>query len=156
MIRWQPKPATPDRTFTDLAKASKYPLTGGLGLYFPRLEREGWTLLENAATSRDAGYYLWEKAAPGHSVLRKAVRYGRNEQPGKGVYWDEHRLLNRRTEVDLPFPNWEWADVDGSRLAWACEGKLWAGKLDREGLCEEKMLFDFEGMTFQEIKAPYG
>jgi hypothetical protein len=53
------------------------------------------------------------------------------------------------------FPDWEWADVDRSRLVWASKGQIWAGRLNDNGLTDEKMLHDFNDMHFEAIKAPY-
>lgn len=53
-------------------------------------------------------------------------------------------------------PTWEWAEWDGKRLVWAEKGCLFAAALDREqGICEPKLLHDFNDMKFEEKKAPY-
>lgn len=55
----------------------------------------------------------------------------------------------------LAFPEWEWADFVDGRLVWAVEGQLKTARLGRGKLLGEKLLRDFNDMTFEAIAAPY-
>jgi len=47
----------------------------------------------------------------------------------------------------IPCPDWEWAELDGERLVWAAQGKLFAAGINESGLEESAVLFDFSDMT---------
>lgn len=66
---------------------------------------------------------------------------------------DQYTLA--KGETVLSYPDWEWADIDRTRLAWASGGKLWAGRMCKTGLHKIKRLKDFNDMKFEAIEAPY-
>jgi hypothetical protein len=98
---------------------------------------------------------IFEKPCPGGWILRKIAHEG-SGQPGKGCYWDVHELIHSSSKKSIPCPNWEWVEMDGKRLVWAIDGRLEAGWLTDEGLVDQKILYDFNDMTFEAIAAPYG
>lgn len=55
----------------------------------------------------------------------------------------------------MPFPRWEWADIDGKTLVWTEQGCLYRAPLHARELGEPKMLYDFNGMKFERREAPY-
>lgn len=119
-----------------------------LGVYFPRLLRDGW----KALGLHDQAHVFEKPFARGWS-LRKFAGYGGGE--GKACYSDQHQLVHHRRDIVIPFATWEWAEVDGSRLVWADAGALYSGKASASGLCEAKSLADFNGLTFEPLAAPY-
>lgn len=58
-------------------------------------------------------------------------------------------------EEQLDTKGWDWADLDGKRLVWTCEGCLWTGQLGPKSIVKPRLLHDFNGMRFQAIAAPY-
>ncbi len=131
-----------------------------LGVYFPRLLRDGWTLVgrENRTASGAAGptrVYVFEKPLAFGWSLRKLAHSGAEHAPGKGCYWDEHELVQHRREIKIPFRKWEWAEVEGSRLVWAESGILRTGKVNAEGLRDPDVLIDLNPMKFEPVAAPY-
>lgn len=122
------------------------------GVYYLRLLRDGWEFRDTHGEEEST---IFDKPCPSGWVLRKIAHAQTGAPPGKGCYWDEHKLVHSHTERSIAFPNWEWAELEGSRLVWATDGKLFAAGLRPEGLIEEKMLFDFSEMTFAPIEAPY-
>jgi hypothetical protein len=104
---------------------------------------------------RTDGYHVFEKPLAHGWILRKITHAEVGAPKGKGCYWDEHELLHSGSGVRVKFPEWEWADMDGQRLAWVAHGKLFAGRLGKEGVFDEVQLFDFNDMAFERIKAPY-
>ena len=125
-----------------------------LGVYFPKLVRDGWTLMAKRREGDDS-VVTFEKPAGKEWLLRKIARATLNRPIGKGVYYDQHELVDRRTDQILSFPDWEWAEVDGKRLLWATAGKLFAGLLSKRGLVDARELRDFNGDVFMPIAAPY-
>lgn len=121
-----------------------------LHVYYNRLQRDGWTLRE---LGRDR--HLFERPVVGDWLLRKIAHAQVGAPPGKGCYWDEHELVNRTLGTVVPCPTWEWAELDGQRLVWASQGKLYAGRMDYDGLKEERELYDFNPLAFAAIAAPY-
>jgi hypothetical protein len=125
-----------------------------LGVYFPRLLRDGWLLAGRREEKGDA-LTIFEKPAGKRWTLRKIATATLHHPVGKGCYFDRHELVNRRTDQTLAFPDWEWAEVDGQRLVWAEAGKLCASRLAPDGLAAVRVLRDFNQDVFEPIEAPY-
>lgn len=151
---------------TQLATSSKvrrdptYKPTGGYGseclsVYFPRLQRDGWKYLEESKLGKWKNIHIFEKRLTADWVLRKIAHSEIGAPPGKGCYWDEHSLYNAKSEATIALPDWEWADIDRKRLVWATKGQLFSGHVDYEKIYEQKLLYDFNAMTFEAIEAPY-
>lgn len=125
------------------------------GVYYQRLLRDGWAMGESVSKGRFKTHVVFEKPAGAGWILRKLAHAEIHRTAGKGCYWDEHMLVREKTGAQIACPDWEWCDIDGKRLAWASGGKLFAGKLNATGLASETQLFDFNGMAFEPIEAPY-
>lgn len=125
------------------------------GVYYIRLQRDGWSMKHTALDPTGAQFSLFETHINGHWRLRKRANATIHRIPGRGVYYDTHELFNARTEETITLENWEWADVDGGRLVWAAGGVLYAGRVDAKGLAVEKVLHDFNSMRFERLEAPY-
>ncbi|MCM1984924.1 hypothetical protein [Lyngbya confervoides] len=125
-----------------------------LSVYFPRLHRDGWHWVDRSQAGQVDRRDIWEKARGDQWRLRKIAHAQVNPGPGRGCYWDEHELLHPATGQWLEFPDWEWAEWDGPRLVWASGGKLWTGTLGEAGLVGERVLYDFNGMSFEARQAP--
>lgn len=131
------------------------------GVYVPRLMRDGWKLVD-----RLGGYcrcLIFDKPMGSGWTLRKIAVAGPSQE-GKGCYWDEHELIPPQPESkpnagvvaqSIACPDWQWADVDGSRVVWAAHGKLHTAQVKINGLANETELHDFNDMHFQAVKAPY-
>jgi hypothetical protein len=126
-----------------------------LSVYYPRLMRDGWKLIERVSVARWQGHDVFEKSVGGGWILRKIAHAEVGAPEGKGCYWDEHELVHPQSKARITCADWEWAELDGKRLVWAAHGKLHAGKVCKGGLCGETELADFSGMTFEPIEAPY-
>jgi hypothetical protein len=126
-----------------------------LSVYYPRLLRDGWTLIERVSLAKWKDFDVFEKSLDAGWVLRKIAHAEIGAPAGKGCYWDEHELLHPPSGKRVHYSDWEWAEVDGKRLVWAENGKLFAGRIGDEGLTAEAQLFDFNTMSFQRIQAPY-
>jgi hypothetical protein len=131
------------------------------GVYVPRLIRDGWKLAD-----RLGGYcrcLIFDKPMGSGWTLRKIAVAGASQQ-GKGCYWDEHELIAPQSASNskdglahksIACPDWQWADVDGSRVVWAAHGKLHAAQVSIRGLENQVVLHDFNDMHFQAVEAPY-
>ncbi len=126
-----------------------------LGIYYPRLLRDGWKFAEPVSDAKRKNLSIFEKPVHRGWILRKIAHAQTGAPVGKGCYWDEHELLHPATGQQIKYPDWEWAEVDGKRLIWAENGKLFAGRIGKEGLVDKAELFDFNEMTFESIEAPY-
>ena len=134
------------------ATQSKYPMSGDLGVYCHRLERDGWSL----ASGQFKNHFVFEKLLGRDWLLRSLVNQGSSGKAGKPSTWNEYSLVHLPTQTVQHFPDWEWAEMDRSRLVWATGGQLWAGQLNNSGLNNEKMLYGFNDMHFEVIKAHKG
>ena len=125
------------------------------GVYYLRLQREGWKIVERKEHSKWNDTTTFEKQLPGGWVLRKLAHEQVGAPPSKGCYWDEHQLTHPESGTAVDGKDWEWADMDGKRLVWARRGQLWAGYVRKGGLHDARCLRDFNDMTFEAIAAPY-
>lgn len=149
-----------DRDSTGLRHDQVYRPAGGrggecLGVYYPRLLRDGWRLNDHLSAGSTDQCDIFEKPIGNGWLLRKYAHAQIGSPPGKGCYWDEHELVRTQSELCLKQPSWEWADLDGARLVWASSGQLWAGTVTDLGLVESRLLHDFNGMVFERRAAPY-
>jgi hypothetical protein len=125
------------------------------GVYYPRLLRDGWTLVERADAGRWNAWTLFDKPLADGWVLRKIAHQQVDHPPGKGCYWDEHELRHDADGVVLHLHDWEWADWDRGAVVWAQDGKIFRSRLIAgEGVAPE-LVHDFNGYKFEAIEAPY-
>ena len=124
------------------------------GVYYIRLQRDGWRLVGREDSGKHTRVYRFEKPV-GQWLLRKLAYATMDHPPGKGCYYDEHQLYNSTTGQTIDCREWEWTEVDRSRLVWAEHGKLFTCHLGEEGLADVTQLYDFNPMTFEAVKAPY-
>ena len=124
------------------------------GVYYVRLQRDGWAMTPAGASAFDRSA-VFEKPLPDGWVLRKFAHAQTGPPPGRGCYWDEHEVEHAGRGLRMSFPAWEWAEWDGRSLYWAERGVLHASGLSPDGLADERVLFDFNGMNFDRRTAPY-
>lgn len=124
------------------------------GVYYVRLQRDGWQLVSRSRET-DTEITTFDKLINNEWTLRKHAFETCNPPGGKGVYFDRHELIHRETGEELDFPDWEWADVDRSRLVWVDSGVLFAGSPSKRGLASPTVLYDFNSLKFSAIQAPY-
>lgn len=124
------------------------------GVYYPRLMRDGWRLLEHAEAGAWNSSTLFEKPLTNGWILRKYATEQTDPPPGKGCYWDMHELRHEATLASIPCPDWEWAEWDRGALVWAEHGKLYRSKLHTDGVRPE-LIHDFTDYPFTPVKAPY-
>jgi hypothetical protein len=125
-----------------------------LSVYYVRLQRCGWVLRDKLSAGITDMCTIFEKALPKGWTLRKYAHAQVGAPPGKGCYWDEHELESASHDR-LQFPDWEWADLDRTRLVWAAGGCLYTARLTTKDMGEAKLLHDFNGMVFERRQAPY-
>ncbi len=137
------------------------------GVYFVRLQRDGWTMKHLFHTSdrrpdraRDAlglphnVRAIFEKPAARGWTLRLFFFAGGARREGVSVYHESYQLASKQGAL-LDFPAWTWAEWDGKRLLWATDGRLVTARLTQDGLRKETCIRDFADMRFEELRAPY-
>jgi hypothetical protein len=105
------------------------------GVYYPRLLRDGWSLVSHVEVNKWKHQDTFEKRAGNGWTLRKFAHSEVGASAGKGCYWDEHELI--RANQRIACPKWEWADLDGKRLVWAADGKSHAALMHKSGLADD-------------------
>lgn len=145
---------------TRLKRTDSYPWHEGyggecLGVYFIRLQRDGWRMQYTAPDGEGGEVSVFEKPLARHWLLRKFAHATLWRAQGRSVYFDTHELVNGRSGEVIACRDWEWADLDGKRLVWAAEGRLHAGTLAAGGLQDVRELYDFNAMRFERREAPY-
>jgi hypothetical protein len=125
------------------------------GVYYVRLQRDGWTFVDHSLDGAGGRIAHFSKRVNDHWSLHKYAHETIAHPVGRGCYFDEHSLYNERTREFLAHPDWEWADIDGARLAWTEQGKLFAGRLERSGMTRVRSLYDFEKLSYERLQAPY-
>lgn len=124
-------------------------------VYYPRLMRDGWTLLERTGSGWNHAT-LFEKPLLKGWVLKIIAHEQLSPPKGKSCYWDEHELTNAKSGTRIECKDWEWAELDGSSLVWASKGCLYRSSIESaETLGTPKLLYDFNSLKFKRITAPY-
>lgn len=124
-----------------------------LGVYLPRLRRDGWSDVSNHVDENDFSHRAtFGKRVRGGVSLYQCVRAssGLHAPRGRGVYWSEYWLA-RSGDRQLEWPGAEWADIDrrGNLLA-ARDGKLLRVSLDGDAV-NETLVADLNPLTFQAV-----
>lgn len=126
------------------------------GVYYVRLQRDGWNLTARPVKGKRHLHLTFEKSLPKRWLLKKIANEQLNAPKGKGVYWDEHELENEKSGERLARPDWEWAELDDKTLVYAEKGCLYRCPIkSEEALGESTLLCDFNPMKFEPIAAPY-
>lgn len=146
-----------DKRFSRIRAYPWHECYGGecLGVYYIRLQRDGWALKCTAPDDAGDQVSIFEKRVSNHWLLRKRAHATIDHPVGSGVCFDTHELVNTRTDEVVSKEAWEWVDVDGGRIVWAADGCLSAGSLGIQGLHGEKQLFDFRSLQPEKLAAPY-
>lgn len=119
------------------------------GLYFLRLQQDGWTLTNRQEVLTGKGIGIFERSA-GEGWLLRRLAHAVTANAA-----DTHELLHAASGKVLSFPDWEWADMDRTRLVYSTAGKLFTVPLTPDGPGESKQLFDFNPLAFVAREAPY-
>jgi hypothetical protein len=125
------------------------------GVYYLRLQRDGWKFMRRESPSPEERIALFEKPLLKGWVLEKTAHASIDHPVGSGCYYDTHRLLHPESGEILNHPEWEWAELDRKRLVWVTKGVLYAANVHGKGLGDVKVLHDFNDMEFEAIAAPY-
>ncbi len=147
----------------DLSRIQACPVPGDFGdecpgIYYPRLQRDGWRLVASETIARHHHLTSFRKSVGvGWSLQKLAFSKVGENKPGKGVYYDEHAIVDESNAQVIRKADWEWADFDRkrNRLVWSESGKLFAGKMSDSGIEGIRELYDFNPMKFEPIAAPY-
>ena len=154
------EPDTVGRLRKKLVEEPGYPFEEGYGgecpgVYYHRLQRDGWKLMRFESPSADDQVAVFEKPLSEGWVLEKSAHASIDHPVGSGCYYDTHRLIHPESGTVLEHPEWEWAELDRQRLVWVIKGVLYAAKIHGKGLGDVKALYDFNDMQFEAIPAPY-
>lgn len=121
------------------------------GVYFPRLERDGWVFSPENSGEECACFI---KKLPKGWLLYKLFHSGGRRD--RQIYWESHRLIHPEKGVCREYSDWEWAEFDAprKRILFAEAGCLFSlstGNMD----AEPKYLYDFSEMKRENLQAPY-
>lgn len=126
-----------------------------LHVYYNKLQRDGWVLIDNIAKSKWSHDTIFEKELSKQWKLLKICHCEIGSPKGKGVYWDEHAVQKGDSEI-INFQDWEWADWFDNSIYYASKGQLFKlGIKSNNKLSEPKLLHDFNDYTFEQLQAPY-
>jgi hypothetical protein len=126
------------------------------GVYYNRLTRDGWRLLEHIVAGPMEALTVFEKDIGHGWLLRKLAHEEVGAPVGNGCYWDEHELEHSGRQQRIACPDWQWAEWDRDALIYASKGCLYrAPRPSDAGLGEAKLIRDFNDMTFEARRAPY-
>lgn len=126
------------------------------GVYYPRLLRDGWKLMERFPKNKSHSVTIFEKPLPKGWTLRKLAHAQTSPPKGKGCYWDEHELVHKDNGINIAKSDWEWAELDQKNLVWAANGCLYRAAIQgRSKIGHPLLLIDFRPFVFEEVIAPY-
>ena len=124
-------------------------------VYYNRLQRDGWTLIENREQEQWHKQNIFEKPLLHHWKIQKICHAQLGSPPGKGCYWDEHELHDCHGNI-LTKPKWEWADWVDNSIVFAEDGCLYQILIQsNSSLSKSQLLHDFNGYKFENRQAPY-
>lgn len=126
-----------------------------LHVYYNRLQRDGWKLIDRFKTGKSKVNTIFERGVTRGWVLRKICHEDIPHPVGKGVYWDEHELVDKCGDT-VSQPDWEWAEWMDNAVIFAEFGKLY--KLTIKNTYElntTELIHDFNDYKFKELLAPY-
>ena len=114
------------------------------GVYFPRLLRDGWEMIDD-----DDHQTVFAKKLTESWTIQKCFAFA----PDSG-YYETHALTHTDGRATPDAAGWCWADFDRSRkrIIYAQDGKIFALKL---GSATPKMLCDSNPLEFEHLYAPY-
>jgi hypothetical protein len=126
-----------------------------LGVYYNRLQRDGWNQIDNQKKEKWHQQTIFEKELPKGWKIKKICHEQIGSPPGKGCYWDEHELHNQNGDV-LTKAKWEWADWVDNAIVFAEGGCLYKITIKSSSkLNESHLLHDFNDYKFENRQAPY-
>ena len=126
-----------------------------LNVYYNRLQRDGWKLIESSEQAYLNSETIFEKQLSKQWIFQKICHEPVGSPPGKGCYWDEHIIYNETGKL-LVYPDWEWAEWLDKSIYYAEKGCLYKLTMKSSNqLSEPKLLHDFNDYTFEYKKAPY-
>ena len=126
-----------------------------LGVYYARLNAMDWQLVQLAEQENGPAYDLFEKKLRhGWKVQKQLYRFTKSPAH-KRIYGEEHLLIPPNDGLSIPCPDWEWMEEDKKRIVWASDGCLWQSEQGKKGPKNPQLLYDFNDMKFEPIKAPY-
>lgn len=149
------------RLSSDVVQTHKIELPAGRtsgecpGVYFNRLMRDGWQFIHQVNIGRHKTEDVFDRRISDNARLVKHFRAELDHPEGKGVYWEEHKIIGPERQLIAAFPEWEWADVYSSNILWASAGCLYRGEVGTDGILKETMVADLNGLQFEAIAAPY-
>jgi hypothetical protein len=148
---------TNDSTFMRRAEAPWHERYGGEcpGVYFIRLQRDGWSMKSRGVAGNGAHMTVFDKRINDRWILRKFAHATVDPAPGRGVYHDTHALVGTHAEEVIECTDWDSAEVDRDRLVWTSAGALYSGQIRSKGLASIKLLHDFSSMKYERLQAPY-
>ena len=145
-------PGVQDRRFKELEPTDALVQEGCWGcrgecwmVYGFRLIRDGWREVQPTL--------IYEKDLPNGWILRKECPGGYESL--HEIYWERHILLDADRHTLFDGRDWRWAEFDAyrKRIVYAENGAIYALELKLQ--LNPKLLFDFNGMIYQRIYAPY-
>ena len=126
-----------------------------LTVYYNRLQRDGWKLIEWSDEVYLDSETVFEKKLYHQWILRKICHEQAGSPPGKGCYWDEHILYNDTGKLFI-YPDWEWAEWLDNAIFYAEKGCLYRVQIEGcNQLSKPKLIHDFNDYKFEAIKAAY-
>lgn len=120
-----------------------------LGVYFPRLIREGWSLEK----SEQQDHYFEKHYNKDWYILKKCG-VNKDNKPGRSVYYDTNQLINKSEGIILEIES-DWMDFRGHKVYWTNHGQIFYANLKKNRLEEPQLIIDMNDYTFKLIEAPY-
>ncbi len=126
-----------------------------LHVYYNRLQRDGWSLIERHHRGKYKSITVFERDMTKNWKLKKVCHEEIGSPVGKGVYWDEHELINEHGDK-VSQPNWEWAEWMDGAIMFAEFGQLYKLTIkNTHELNKHELIHDFNDYKFKQLLAPY-
>lgn len=132
-----------------------------LGIYYPRIVRDGWRLVSEGSTGPRSHFTTFERSCPAQPevlLVKYAYATWGDREPGRGCYYDEHELRDTAGSDVPDLKSAEWADWDHHRksasLLIARAGRLYRLRRTGRGNWMESLVLDLNANQFEAIASP--
>lgn len=120
-------------------------------LHVHQLEKRGWVC---GAERVDVYSPTLDKPIVQDWVLRKHFQ---RDRIWRRAHRPEYHSVFQTPDHLTRYDGWEWAEVWKTRVQFVEDGCLFTARISKKGeVLDKRCLKDFNGMTFENIRAPYG
>jgi len=107
----------------------EWDICGDTTVYYRRLIRDGWAVVNHVGSEKsryERSYKTYfQKQISNNWVIQKIANDSHESPQGTGGHWDEHEIINTKSNKVIDCQTWDWVEIEGSNLVWTQQGCLY-------------------------------